>query len=275
MESNCKVEKHLIEYLDVFADIVNTYIFNGKEEVDPEELTATTLHNRQYRMPQDDSLLQEGDAAMISKANGVQFNLIEVYEQNRINHYLPLCAMAEEEKCMGKALSRRDFLAEELSHLDGKGYTLREIYAMLDEYKNFSIFPNINIVLSYDLDHWRLPTHAIDCFEDVSDALKPLMRDYKVNVLEVAYLGPSHIERFHSDFRIIADYLWQMRTTGKYQAPDIAMTHPEETLQLLEALKKRFTNSADDFFAEPNISHIKKSVQELRDGKGDSHELIE
>ena len=31
----------------------------------------------------------------------------------------------------------------------------------------------------------------------------------------------------------------------------------------------------DPFFKEPNLSHIKKSVQELRAGKGIAHELIE
>ena len=32
---------------------------------------------------------------------------------------------------------------------------------------------------------------------------------------------------------------------------------------------------ADPFFGEPNLSYVKKSVQELRDGKGTAHELIE
>lgn len=31
----------------------------------------------------------------------------------------------------------------------------------------------------------------------------------------------------------------------------------------------------DAFFTEPNLSHVKKSVQELRTGKGTAHELIE
>lgn len=31
----------------------------------------------------------------------------------------------------------------------------------------------------------------------------------------------------------------------------------------------------DPFFTEPNLSHIQKSVQELRAGKGTAHELIE
>lgn len=31
----------------------------------------------------------------------------------------------------------------------------------------------------------------------------------------------------------------------------------------------------DPFFTEPNLSHVRKSVQELRSGKGTAHELIE
>lgn len=31
----------------------------------------------------------------------------------------------------------------------------------------------------------------------------------------------------------------------------------------------------DPFFSETNMAHVKKSVQELREGKGTVHELIE
>lgn len=35
------------------------------------------------------------------------------------------------------------------------------------------------------------------------------------------------------------------------------------------------TQTPDPFFTEPNLSRVKKSVQELRAGKGTAHELIE
>lgn len=37
---------------------------------------------------------------------------------------------------------------------------------------------------------------------------------------------------------------------------------------------KENTAKSDSFFTEPNLSHIKKAVQELRDGKGTAHDLI-
>ncbi len=35
------------------------------------------------------------------------------------------------------------------------------------------------------------------------------------------------------------------------------------------------TQTPDPFFSEANLAYVKKSVQELKDGKGTSHELIE
>lgn len=35
------------------------------------------------------------------------------------------------------------------------------------------------------------------------------------------------------------------------------------------------TQAVDPFFSESNLAYVKKSVQELREGKGTAHELIE
>lgn len=39
--------------------------------------------------------------------------------------------------------------------------------------------------------------------------------------------------------------------------------------------EKENTAESDSFFTEPNLSHIKKNVQELRNGKGTVHDLID
>ena len=35
------------------------------------------------------------------------------------------------------------------------------------------------------------------------------------------------------------------------------------------------TQTPDPFFSQSNVAYVKKSVQELKDGKGTAHELIE
>lgn len=35
------------------------------------------------------------------------------------------------------------------------------------------------------------------------------------------------------------------------------------------------TQNQDPFYSDANVAHVKKSVQELRSGKGTAHELIE
>lgn len=45
-------EKHLLNYADVFADVVNVLVFHGKEVIDPKDLVSTearsvlTLHGK-------------------------------------------------------------------------------------------------------------------------------------------------------------------------------------------------------------------------------------
>ena len=62
------------------------------------------------------------------------------------------------------------------------------------------------------------------------------VNDYRINLFEIAWLGGEQVERFRSDFRIVADYFVQKRETGDYTPDGREMEHVEETLQLLSAM---------------------------------------
>ena len=63
--------------------------------------------------------------------------------------------------------------------------------------------------------------------------LKPYLNDYKLNVVEVAFLTQEQISRFKSDFRIVADYFVQTRTNKDYNPSPQTIKHVHEVLQLL------------------------------------------
>lgn len=52
-------EKHLLNYADVFADVVNVLVFHGKEVIDPKDLVSTearsvlTLHGKTREQERD------------------------------------------------------------------------------------------------------------------------------------------------------------------------------------------------------------------------------
>ncbi len=59
-------EKVLVDYNDVFADILNVCIYDGKEIVKPEELTNTAVHS-QYKAEDGKLHEQERDVTKFWK----------------------------------------------------------------------------------------------------------------------------------------------------------------------------------------------------------------
>ena len=70
------------------------------------------------------------------------------------------------------------------------------------------------------------------------DELKPFLNDYRLNVIDIAYLTPEQVRLFKSDFRIVADYFVQSRISGDYIPSPEKLTHVDEVLKLMAALTR-------------------------------------
>lgn len=46
--------------------------------------------------------------------------------------------------------------------------------------------------------------------EKVPEEFRPYVNDYKINLLEIAYLTDEQVKFFKSDFRIVTDYFVQI-----------------------------------------------------------------
>lgn len=75
------------------------------------------------------------------------------------------------------------------------------------------------------------------------------MSDYKINVMEIAYLAPETVQKFKSDFRIVADYFVQMRMRDDYEPSREVLNHVREILQLLTVLTQdhRFEDACNEY----------------------------
>ncbi len=96
-------------------------------------------------------------------------------------------------------------------------------------------YPVITLVLYFGYDHhWNQRT-LYDRIE-VPENLKKYVSDYRMNVFEIAYLDDNIIDRFGSDFGIVARYFSQMQKKGKYEPTAEEMKHVDEVLKLMKAL---------------------------------------
>ena len=209
-------EKILEDYPDVFADIVNGFLFNGETVVKPEELEDMQLRSA-YRaeLKLHD---MERDVAKRWKKNGIRIACVGFENQTAPDSRMVLRVLGYD-----GAEYRAQCLKENLGNRP---------YAV------------VTMVLYFGYE--RRWTEAKSLYEAVSvpEELKPFVTDTKLNVFEVAWLEEEQVAKFKSDFRIVADYFVQKRKTGTYKGSKDTIRHVYEVLQLLSVMER------DDHFEQ-------------------------
>ena len=224
-------EKQLEALNDVFADIINALIFNGRQVVKEDELEPA--------MPQSQFKAggviheQERDVAKFWKNGCIRLALYGTENQTDVDQDMPLRVFSYD---------GASYKEQVLQHESAK----RKKDARITP---FPTYPAITLVLHFGKKPWDGPTTLFECFGvDIPDELKPFINDYKLNIINIAYLTPEQVKRFKSDFRIVADYFVQSRISGDYIPPPEKLTHVDEVLKLMAALTRddRFIHVVND-----------------------------
>ena len=189
-------QKMLERYNDVFADIVNVLLFNGKRIVDEDALIDTPVDSALKIDGEIHS--QDRDVAKYWKNSQINIALFGLENQTVPDKLMPMRVIG----------------------YDGAEYKKQ----VLEENRYKKKYP----VITYS-------NSLLDSLE-VDDNLKPYVHDYKINVFEIAFLDREKIELFKSDFRMLADYLYQMRTTNSYKGDESNIKHVDEILMLMSAM---------------------------------------
>jgi hypothetical protein len=208
-------QKILEDYNDVFADIVNVLLFDGKEIIKEDELTDCNTSS--YYKIANKVKTQDRDVSKIWRRNQISISSFGFENQTVIEKNMPI-------RIIG---------------YDGASY--RE--QITNENIKKPNYPVVTMVLYFGMKRWNKNLSLKDCF-DIPKELEPYVSDYKINVFEIAYLPDERVKMFKSDFRLIADYFVQLRKTGKYIPMPSEIRHKWETMNLLGVLND------DDRFEE-------------------------
>ena len=201
-------QKMLERYNDVFADIVNVLLFNGKRIVDEDALIDTPVDSALKIDGEIHS--QDRDVAKYWKNSQINIALFGLENQTVPDKLMPMRVIG----------------------YDGAEYKKQ----VLEENRYKKKYPVITLVLYMGYDrNWKYSNSLLDLLE-VDDNLKPYVSDYKINVFEIAFLDREKVELFKSDFRMLADYLYQMRTTNSYKGDESNIKHVDEILMLMSAM---------------------------------------
>lgn len=194
-------QKSLESYPDVFSDVVNALLYRGERVLVPESLqpapTETLYQDRQ-------GLLRD------------QFHDVSRYEME--NGRIRVQYTLENETTVNRRMVLRK------AGYEGGVYR--------DQYDKVEVYPFVSMVLYWGQSRWRAPRSIHQLF-----ASKYFCREYvdniRLHVYEMAHLSKEVRERFHSDMRIVVDYLAEGRDfvpTGQ------KIIHLEALLMMLSAL---------------------------------------
>ena len=96
-------------------------------------------------------------------------------------------------------------------------------------------YPVVTLVLYFGEKRWNKPHSLKECL-DIPKELEPYVSDYKVNVFEIAWLEDETVQKFKSDFKIVADYFVQVRKNKAYVPSREKIKHVNEILKLMSGL---------------------------------------
>ena len=203
-------EKTLESYNDVFADILNVLLFNGKQVVDPNDLEDRNPHSF-YKA---DGKVRELERDVVKrwKKQNIRIACIGIENQTDPDPYMVLRVL---------------------------GYDGTEYRAQMNSLrKGEKPYPVITIVLYFGYKRrWNQATTLYETLE-IPEELRPYVNDTKINLFEIAYLSREQVNLFKSDFKVVADYFVQMREKGEYDPGNEVVQHIQEVLHLLNVMDK-------------------------------------
>ena len=228
-------QKTLEAYNDVFADIVNVLLFEGKQLVQEKELEQESPDSI-YKV---DGKLHElkRDVAKYWKHNNIRIALVGLENQIETDKYMPIRVMSYD------AAAYRQQLLNQYE-------TDPETGKKVKKKSTDPIYPVVTMVLYFGNIPWKKYKTLLDIVE-VPEELKPYVSNYNTNIFEIAWLSKEQVELFKSDFKIVADYFVQVRTNKDYKPSPQIIKHVHEVLQLMAI----FTN--DKRFEEIQNLYIK------------------
>ena len=177
-------EKLLEDYEDVFADIVNVLAFGGQRLLDPVRLREGPTVSR-YKDGEADLREQIRDVIKFDQ-NEAMLAVFGLENQTREEPHMVFRVM---------------------------GYDYGSYKYQMDREQKI-LSPVITLVLHFGLTRWKEPKDIWSAVrKDVPyrDYLKKNLPNFRIKVIDVAFLPKKVRELFTSDFRIVADYFSAVR----------------------------------------------------------------
>ena len=227
-------EKNLLQYKDVFSDIVNVNLFGGRCYVSAEELSREP-GELITKAVSDDKLRQlQMDVPMKCKKDNINFFLC-LENQSDKNNVMPVRDMGYQHAKYMEQIKE----AKESNRKTGN-YPNPMTKELNDSQK---LSPVITLVLNYSQKEWEKPRCLNDMLEfpeDIGEELTKWIPEHPICIINLASQSETTIRQYQSDFKYIVRYLScgndRKKLDEYFQTTEFELDHPEAFLDWLSAV---------------------------------------
>ena len=195
--------KQLIENNDIFADIVNAFMFDGKRIVKEEELESV--------LPETEYLKEE--------QNQISSLRRDVLKKWRSGKTLICIIGIEDQMEIDKDMIFRSY------GYDGSSYAAQVRSGNKERY------PVITLVLYYGIPEWKEPITLYEAL-NIPEELKPYISDYRMNLIDLRRLDEETVKKLRTEFGAIVELMIDPAKRDNR----IEIKHKEVTRDLMASL---------------------------------------
>ena len=223
-------EKLLEDYEDVFSDIFNCLVF--KDNVIKQQylrMSSTEsiykAENGVYREQLRDVLKEYTDSCLL------EIGSLGIENQSTLDDYISVRVM---------------------------GYDYTQYRSQIDR-KKYPLLPVITIILNFSDNPWNT-SKSLHNIMTIPNEFKSHVQNYEVKVFDIAFLEDEVIERFTSDFKLVAKFFKNKRLGKQNLFEDDKINHVQEFMDFLAV----FTNDQRYKDIKTELLKIEKEGRPVR-----------
>ena len=216
-------EKLLTDIDEVFADIYNNLCFNGENIIKPDDLSNASVTTAFISNDVTRGLIS--DVSKIYKNSNLTLALLNIENQSTEDSDMPFRIIGYE----------------------GAKYNSQLISGSDERYVVATLVLNFNTK-----KRWSTPKSIKESLKNKYPIeLDEYINDYKVNVIDVAFMDKEDIEKLNSDFKAVAKYYYLKRNNIEdfKELGDCNLKYPVQTFATMKALTgdSRFEIAYNDY----------------------------
>lgn len=216
-------EKLLTDIDEVFADIYNSLCFNGENIIKPDDLSNASVTTAFISNDVTRGLIS--DVSKIYKNSNLTLALLNIENQSTEDRDMPFRIIGYE----------------------GAKYNSQLISGSNARYAVATLVLNFNTK-----KRWSTPKSIKESLKNKYPIeLDEYINDYKVNVIDVAFMDKEDIEKLNSDFKAVAKYYYLKRNNIEdfEELGDCNLKYPVQTFATMKALTgdSRFETAYNDY----------------------------